>query len=203
MRKLTVIEFISLDGIIQAPGGPDEDTSGEFKYGGWVVPYFGEETLEAAMEDQMSLQQCELLLGRRTYEIFASYWPQNADSWPGINEVRKFVASENPALELEWQNSVLLGGNVAERIEKLKSDDGPDLHLWGSGNLVQTLLKHDLVDRLWLKIFPIILGQGKRLFADGIASTKFTLTSSTVSPRGVIIASYDRAGAVQTGSFIE
>jgi dihydrofolate reductase len=200
MRKLIVIEFITLDGVMQAPGGPEEDTSGGFKYGGWTVPYFDEFTGKI-MGQQMSLERSELLLGQKTYEIFASYWPQHAADWPGINEVKKYVASDDSTRKLDWENSILLAGNVAEKVKKLKSEDGPNLHVWGSGNLVQTLLKHDLVDELWLKIFPITLGIGKCLFAEGTIPRAFKLTDSKVSPKGVIVANYERAGDIKTGSF--
>jgi len=153
-----------------------------------------------AMGEQMSLERSELLLGRRTYDIFAGYWPHHAADWPGINEVKKFVASRDASLKLDWENSVLLSGNVAEKVKRLKSEDGPDLHVWGSGNLIQTLLKNDLVDELWLKIFPITLGPGKRLFAEGTIPAAFILTDSKVSPLGVIVANYQRAGEVKTGS---
>lgn len=200
MRKLIVIEFITLDGVMQAPGGRDEDTSGGFKYGGWTVPYF-DEFAGKIMSEQMSLERADLLLGRKTYEIFAGYWPSHADGWPGINEVKKYVASGNPSLKLDWENSILLSGNVTDEVQKLKSDGERNLCVWGSGNLVQTLLKHDLVDELWLKIFPITLGQGNRLFAEGTIPAAFKLLDSKVSPQGVIIANYQRSGDVQTGSF--
>jgi len=201
MRKLIVIDFTTLDGVIQAPGGPDEDTSGDFKYGGWIVPY-SDDFLGNVMGEQMSLERSELLLGRKTYDIFASYWPHHAANWPGINEVTKYVASYDSSLKLDWESSVLLASDVAEEVKKLKSEDGPDLHVWGSGNLVQTLLKHDLVDELWLKMFPITLGQGKRLFAEGTMPAAFKLTDSKVSSQGVIIAYYERAGEVQTEPLI-
>ncbi len=208
MRKLIVTEFITLDGVMQAPGGPEEDISGGFKYGGWTVPYF-DEFLGKVMGEQMSLEKSELLLGRKTFEIFRSYWPDHASDWPGINEVKKYVASDDPTIKLDWENSVLLSGNVAEEIKKLKesSPSGGDLNLqvWGSGNLVQTLLKHDLVDELWLKIFPITLGTGKRLFTDppagGTIPRAFKLTESKTTPSGVIVANYERVGDVKTGSF--
>ena len=199
MRKLIVILFITLDGVIQAPGGSEEDTSEGFKYGGWVGPYM-DDFSGKVMVEQMSLERSELLLGRKTYEIFAGYWPQHADGWPGINEVKKYVASLDSSLKLDWENSVLLVGNVAGEVKKLKSEDGPNLHVWGSGNLIQTLLKHDLVDELWLKIFPITLGSGKRLFAEGTTPVAFKLTDSKVSPKGVIFANYERAGEVKTAS---
>lgn len=200
MRKLIVIEFVTLDGVMQAPGTPQEDTSGGFKYGGWTVPYF-DDFSGKVMGEQMSLDKSELLLGRKTYDIFASYWPHHADNWPGVNEVKKYVASHDATFKLDWKNSVLLVGDIAEEVKKLKSEDGPDLHVWGSGNLVQTLLKHDLVDGLWLKIFPITLGAGKRLFADGTIPAAFKLTDSQASPSGVMIVNYQRAGEVETGSF--
>lgn len=200
MRKLIVIEFITLDGVMQAPGGPEEDPSGGFKYGGWTVPFF-DEFAGTMMGEQMSLERAELLLGQKTYEIFASYWPHHADNWPGINEVKKYVASHHSSLKLDWDNSVLLTGNVAEKVKKLKSEGGPDLHVWGSGNFIQTLMKHDLVDEFWLKIFPIILGTGKRLFAEGTIPAAFKLSTSKISPSGVIFANYERAGEVKTGSF--
>ena len=200
MRKLIVIEFITLDGVMQAPGGPKEDTSGGFKYGGWTAPYF-DEFIGEVMGEQMSLERSELLLGRKTYEIFASYWPHHAADWPGINEVKKYVASDDSTLKLNWENSVLLAGDVVKEVKKLKSEGGPNLYVWGSGNLVQTLLKHDLVDAMWLKIFPITLGSGKRLFGESTIPAAFKLTQSKTSPRGVIIANYERAGNVETGSF--
>lgn len=200
VRKLIVIEFITLDGVMQAPGGTDEDTSCGFKHGGWTVPYF-DEFAGKVMSEQMSLERSELLLGRKTYEIFASYWPHHGDDWPGINEVKKYVATNDSTLKLDWENSVLLSGDVVEEVKKLKSEDGPDLHVWGSGNFTQTLLKHDLVDGLWFKILPIALGTGKRLFAEGTIPVAFSLTDSKVSPKGVIIANYERAGDVETDSF--
>lgn len=198
MRKLIVLEFITLDGVMQAPGGPEEDTSGGFKYGGWIVPYF-DEFSGKVMAEQMK-GPFELLLGRRTYEIFASYWPNHSEGWPGINEAKKYVVSHSP-MKLEWSNSILLKDNVVEEVKKLKAQGGPDLKVWGSGNLVQTLLKNDLVDELWLKIFPTTLGSGKRLFAEGTIPAAFALHDSKTSSKGVIIASYKRAGEVKTGSF--
>jgi dihydrofolate reductase len=198
MRKVIVVLFITLDGVMQAPGGSKEDTSEGFKYGGWVAPYM-DDFLGKVMAEQMS-GRSDLLLGRKTYNIFGGYWPQHADDWPGINEVKKYVASHDSTLKLAWENSVLLAGNVAEEVKKLKREDGSDLKVWGSGNLIQTFLQHDLVDELWLKIFPITLGTGKRLFAEGTIPTAFTLMESKISPKGVIIASYKRAGKVETGS---
>jgi len=198
MRKLNVLTFVSLDGVIQAPGGPDEDTSGDFKYGGWTFPFF-DEVLDEEMEKQMT-PPFDLLLGRKTYDIFASYWPEHADKWPGINEATKYVASHE-RMEFTWENSVQLESDIPEEVRKLKKQDGPDLQVYGSGNFIQTLLKNDLVDELWLKIYPITLGQGKRLFEEGTIPAAFELTGSKTSPSGVVIASYKRDGDVKTGSF--
>lgn len=198
MRKIIVLTFLTLDGILQAPGGPEEDTSGNFKYGGWTVPYFDDFSAKV-MAEQMK-QPFSLLLGRKTFEIFASYWPKHADAWPGINESTKYVVSHTPSSS-EWQNSIFLKGDIVEELKKLKQEDGPDLQVYGSGNLIQTLLQHDLVDELWLKIFPITLGTGKRLFDTGTIPAAFSLIESKTSPSGVIYASYKRAGQVKTGSF--
>ena len=183
---------------MQAPGGPDEDTSGGFKYGGWLVPYF-DKVGSDIMTEQMK-EPFDLLLGKKTYEIFASYWPQHEEADRGLNNATKYVAADEP-IELTWEKSVLLQGDVVEEIKKLKEQDGPPLHVHGSGNFIQTLWKHDLVDELWLKIFPITLGTGKRLFAEGTIPAAFKLTQSKTSPTGVIFANYERAGEVKTGSF--
>jgi dihydrofolate reductase len=198
MRKIIILTFISLDGVMQAPGGPEEDTSGGFEYGGWTVPYF-DEFMNEVMGEQMT-KPFDLLLGRKTFEIFASYWPKHEDKWPGINTVTKYVTS-NSLTKHEWNNSVFLKGDVANEINKLKEQDGPDLQVYGSGNLIQTLLKHDLVDELWLKIFPITLGKGKKLFTEGTIPAGWKLIDSKVSPQGVIVANYRREGEVKTGSF--
>ncbi len=197
MRKIIVPCFITLDGVIQGPGSPTEDTSDNFTYGGWTAPY-SDDVLGKTMREQMS-KPFALLLGRKTFEIFASYWPHHADGWPGINEATKYVAS-NTLTKHEWSNSVFLKGDVPAEIRKLKQQDGPDLKVWGSGNLIQTLLKHDLIDELWLKIYPITLGMGKRLFAEGTIPAAFTLHESKTTPSGVIVASFKRAGEVKTGS---
>ncbi len=195
MRKIIVLTFVSLDGVMQAPGGPDEDTSGGFKYGGWVTPYFDEEAGKI-MTKQM--QPSDLLLGRKTFEIFASYWPNHADMWPGINDVTKYVMSSTVE-KSDWKNSVFLK-NVDD-IKNLKNGEGSNIQIHGSSNMIQTLLKHDLVDELWLKTFPITLGMGKRMFGEGTIPSAFTLTDSFVTPSGVIMANYKRAGEVKTGSF--
>jgi dihydrofolate reductase len=194
MRKIIVLTFVTLDGVMQAPGEPDEDTSGGFKHGGWMAPYVDEVSGEL-MQKQMA--PADILLGRKTFEIFAGFWPTHADQWPGINEVTKYVLSNTMKTSV-WNNTVFLT-SVAD-IEKLKKSEGADIKLWGSGELVQLLLKHDLVDELWLKIYPLTLGEGKRLFANGPIPAAFTLIESFVTPKGVIIANYKRAGKVTTGS---
>jgi len=198
MRKMHVLEHISLDGVIQAPGGPGEDTSGGFEYGGWIAPY-SDDILGTLLGRQMNVP-FDLLLGRKTFEIWAPYWPQHADAWPGVNTATKYVAS-NTVTSHEWQPSVFLNGNVAEKVAGIKQQPGPDLHVWGSGNLIQTLMKHDLVDAFWLMIYPVTLGGGKRLFAAGTVPAAFKVTESAVTPSGVIVVNYERAGAVTTGSF--
>ncbi len=198
MRKLIVLEFMTLDGVIQAGGAPDEDRSGGFAYGGWQVPY-DDDVAGAIMQKQMSVP-FDLLLGRKTFEIWAPYWPQHGDFWPAVNTATKYVAS-NTLTSHEWGPSVFLGGDIAEKIEKLKQQEGPDLHVYGSANLVQTLMKHDLVDELWLKIYPLTLGSGKKLFADGTIPAAFKVTEGQITPSGIIIANYARAGAVTTGSY--
>ena len=197
MRKIIVINFITLDGVIQAPGGPDEDTSGGFAYGGWISPY-SDPILGAVIKKNMNMP-FDLLLGRKTYEIWAPFWPQHADVWPGVNTATKYVAS-NTMTSLEWQPSVLLNGDIAEKITKIKQQQGPDLHVYGSANLIQTLIKHDLVDAFWLMIHPITLGGGKRLFADGTIPAAFKVTESKVTSNGVIVVNYERAGAITNGS---
>ncbi|MGE5123746.1 MAG: dihydrofolate reductase family protein [Acidobacteriaceae bacterium] len=198
MRKIIVLTFITLDGVMQAPGGPTEDPSGGFQYGGWTVPYF-DEYLGQVMTEQMG-HKFDLLLGRKTFEIFASYWPQHPEEGSGINQATKYVAS-NTLTAHEWSKTVFLKGNVADEIRKLKGQDGPDLQVHGSSNLIQTLLEHDLVDEFWLKIFPLILGSGKRLFGQGAIPASFTLVDSKISPSGVLVANFKRAGEVKTGSF--
>jgi len=183
---------------MQGPGGPTEDPSGNFTYGGWTVPYF-DEFLGNVMTEQMS-EPFDLLLGRKTFEIFASYWPQHEEEGAGINQATKYVAS-NTLTTHEWRKSVFLKGNAAEEIQKLKAQNGPDLQVHGSSNLIQTLLQHDLVDEFWLKIFPVTLGTGKRLFDKGTIPAAYTLVDSKTSPSGVIIATLKRAGELKTGSF--
>lgn len=198
MRKIAALTFMSLDGVIQAPGGKGEDPSGGFDLEGWTVPYFDEVTGEE-MQKQMSLP-FDLLLGRKTYDIFSAYWPHHAEEWPGINDVTKYVVS-NGTVNIEWKNSVQIQGDVVTEIQKLKQQDGPMLQVYGSSNLLQTLFANDLVDELWLKIFPVTLGKGKRLFGEGTIPAAFKLIYSKVSPSGVIFASYKRDGEVKVGSF--
>ena len=193
MRKVIVISHVSLDGVIQSMGRPDEDTSGGFVYGGWIAP-FSDDVLGTVVNREMNMP-FELLIGRKTFEIWAPYWPQHADIWPGVNTATKYVAS-NTMTSHEWQPTVFLGGDIADKVTKLKQLQGPDLHVYGSGNLLQTLMKHDLVDAYWLKIYPLTLGAGKRLFAAGTIPAAFKVTDSKVSPQGVIIVNYERAGAI-------
>ena len=197
MRKLTVLEHISMDGVIQAPGGPEEDTSGGFAYGGWIAPY-SDEVLGTALRRQMNMP-FDLLLGRITFDIWEPFWPQHADEWPGVNTATKYVAS-NTRTSSKWQPSVFLNGDIPEKVAKLKQEQGPDLHVWGSGDLLQTLIKHDLVDAFWLMVYPVTFGAGKRLFADGTIPAAFKVTENVVGSNGVIVVNYERAGAITTGS---
>jgi dihydrofolate reductase len=202
MRKLIVLSFISLDGVTQAPGGPEEDPTGGFKHEGWIVGYL-DDFLGTVLEKQIS-KPFDLLLGRKTYEIFAAHWPYvNGSKDPfatRFNNAKKYVASKT-LTKLDWSNSELIKGDFLEEIKNIKKEDGPEIQVYGSGNLIQTLLKHDLVDELWLKIFPVTLGKGKRLFAEGTIPAGFKLLEGEISPSGVIIASYERTGEVKTGSF--
>jgi len=197
MRKIIVLEHISLDGVIQAPGGPDEDTSGGFKYGGWISP-FSDAILETALRKQMNLP-FDLLLGRKTYEIWSPFWPLHGDIWPGVNPANKYVASNTLKFGV-WHPSVILNGDIEGKVTRIKQQPGPDLHVWGSGNLLQTLIKYDLVDTFWLMIYPLTLGVGKRLFANGTIPAAFKVTESIVAPNGVIIVNYERAGEIITGN---
>jgi len=194
MRKIIVLSFITLDGVMQAPGGPKEDTSDGFKFGGWVAPYDDE---AAGNIMQKLLNPSDLLLGRKTYEIWADYWPEHADYWEGINDVTKYVLSATRK-NSNWKNTVFVE-NLAD-IKKLKKLKGSDIKVWGSSKLVQLLMRNDLVDELWLLIYPLTLGKGKKLFDDGAFPAAFTLIESSVTPTGVIIANYKRAGEVKTGT---
>jgi dihydrofolate reductase len=202
MRKIIVQEFITLDGVMQAPGGSDEDKEGGFKYGGWTAPYFAE--ADAAAGDFMKrwMESTDILLGQTTFEIFAEYWPKHADMWPGIIDVTKYVVSDalsqSDVNNLGWKNSVLL--KSTDDIKKLKDSEGAPIKVHGSGNLAQTLFKHDLVDELCLMIFPITLGTGKRLWGEGTIPMAFTITDSLITKNGVIFAYYKRDGEVKTGT---
>ncbi|HEX7015829.1 MAG TPA: dihydrofolate reductase family protein [Cyclobacteriaceae bacterium] len=194
MRKIIVLSMITMDGVLQAPGAPEEDTSGGFEYGGWSAPYQDDLSGETMLE---LMKPADLLLGRKTFDIFENYWPAHADAWPGVNDVTKYVLSTTRN-KSDWKNSVFL--NSLADIKKLKNSDGSDIKVWGSGNLIQSLLKNDLVDELWLVIHPLTLGKGKRLFDDGPIPAAFTLTESTATPSGLIMAHYKRAGEVKTGT---
>lgn len=193
MRKIVVLEHISLDGVIQAPGGPDEDISGGFTHGGWISSY-GDDISGSLLRKQMN-SPFDLLLGRKTFEIWEPYWPNHADVWQNVNKATKYVAS-NTRTSSEWQPSVFLNGDIAGEVAKLKQQQGPDLHVWGSSNLLQTLIKHDLVDVFWLMMYPITLGGGKRLFADGTIPAAFNVTESSVDSTGLIIVNYERSGSI-------
>jgi dihydrofolate reductase len=200
MRKIIVLSFITLDGVMQAPGGPDEDTTSGFKFGGWQAPYGNEDSMKE-MLNQVS-EPFDLLLGRKTYNIFAGYWPEHPEieaiATP-FNKCKKYVVSHGQ-IDLPWNNSELVTGDVVAKLQELKAGDGPMLQVHGSGNLVQTLLQNDLVDELWLKTFPLTLGTGKKLFAEGTQPAAFELTHSVVTDNGIIFANYKRAGEVKTGT---
>lgn len=189
MRKIVVIEFISLDGVIQSPGGVEEDSSGGFPHGGWIGR-FSDSISTDIIKKQMKMS-FDLLLGRRTFEIWAPYWPQHNEVWPGVNTARKFVVSSTLTSHA-WQPSTFITGDVAKEVQRIKEQDGPDLHVYGSADLFQTLIKHDLVDELWLRIHPITLGMGKRLFGEGTIPADFRVSSSVVSSSGVIFVNYER-----------
>jgi dihydrofolate reductase len=198
MRKLIVLTFVTLDGVMQAPGGPEEDRSGGFKYGGWSMPYF-DDVVGQAIGEQMG-HPFDLLLGRKTYDIFAGFWPKATDpTGDAINRATKYVVTHRP-VNTNWKKTVPIEGDVVSKIKKLKEEEGPELQVHGSSNLIQTLLKNDLVDELWLKIFPVTLGTGKRLFDEGTSPAEFSVVKSEISHGGVIVASYRRSGDVKTGS---
>lgn len=202
MRKIIVQEFITLDGVMQAPGGPEEDTTSNFKYGGWTAPYFAEADEAAGQFMQRWMESTDILLGQKTFEMFAEYWPKHADIWPGIMDVTKYVVSDALTQadvdDCGWPNAVLLQ-NVDD-IKKLKESEGGPVKVHGSGNMAQTLFKHDLVDELCLMTFPITLGTGKRLFEEGTNAAAYKMTDSLVTSNGVIFAYYKRDGEVKTGT---
>jgi len=194
MRKIIVTTTLSLDGVMQGPGGEKEDTSGDFKYGGWAGS-FGDDVFNE--EFAKELAPSDYLLGSRTYDIFAGYWPEHADWWPGINDGMKYVVSDGPK-KLSWKNEKLItGDDILGQIKELKQSEGADLQVWGSGQLVQLLLKNDLVDELWLKLIPVTLGTGKKLFAEGTQAAAFKLTYSVVTPNGVTMNHYARNGEIK------
>ncbi|HUK99764.1 MAG TPA: dihydrofolate reductase family protein [Nitrospirota bacterium] len=200
MRKIITTTFVTLDGVVQAPGGPTEDTTGGFAYGGWSVNYW-DEMMGTIMKRFMGIP-FELLLGKNTYEIFAAYWPhtkEDAVVAEPFNATKKYVVSEQ-SFEPSWKNSMRIAGDVVKQIKKLKAEDGPDLWVHGSCNLIQTLLKHHLIDRMHLWIFPVTVGGGKKLFAEGTRAEGFKLVESKSSTTGVIIATYESTGALKTGS---
>ncbi|MBD0292479.1 MAG: dihydrofolate reductase family protein [Jiangellaceae bacterium] len=199
MRKLVVSTFMTLDGVMQAPGGPEEDPTGGFTLGGWSVPYW-EDSMSQVMARLMG-KPFELLLGRKTYEIFAAYWPFSDE--PGaaeLNAARKYVATTT--LEsADWNNTSVLRGDVVPQIAALKEQDGPEIQVHGSSNLIQTLLRNDLVDEFWVMIFPVVVGSGKRLFGDGTVPASFTVRDASTSSTGVLMSTYERAGDISVGSF--
>jgi dihydrofolate reductase len=200
MRKLLVTSFLTLDGVMQAPGGPEEDDSGAFAHGGWSVDYWDEQM--GQVMDQIMSVPFDLVLGRRTYDIFAAYWPNAPEEAGGkrLNDATKYVASRGRP-ELSWDKSVLIEGDVAEAVAAIKQGDGPELQVHGSADLIQTLLRHNLIDEYHLWVFPVVLGSGKRLFADGTIPAGLRLVDSVVSSTGVIIGTYEPAGDVVYGTF--
>jgi dihydrofolate reductase len=199
MRKIIVQEFITLDGVMQAPGGPEEDPSENFKFGGWTAPFFRGADDEAGKFMQEWMKSTDILLGRKTYDLFAEYWPKHTDMWPGIQDVTKYVMSSTlTENKTDWKNVTFLSS--VDDIKKLKDSEGSDIKVHGSGNLAQTLFKNDLVDELHLMTFPITLGTGKRLFGEGTIPAGFTLIDSLITKNGVIFANYKRAGEVKTGT---
>ncbi|MDG4882099.1 dihydrofolate reductase family protein [Mesorhizobium sp. WSM4884] len=201
MRKIIAATFVSLDGVMQAPGGPEEDPVGGFQFGGWTFHYFDE--VAGAAIDELLSKPFALLLGRRTYDIFAAYWPYQKDPIAdAFNPATKYVATHRPE-SLTWQNTQSLGPDVVARLKELKQEDGPDLLIQGSGNLIQTLLANGLIDEIRLMIFPLLLGKGKRLFGEDAMPAAFKLIRSQTSSTGVIMATYERGGEVRIGSFAQ
>jgi dihydrofolate reductase len=200
MRKLTVNTFLTLDGVMQAPGGPEEDPTGGFTHGGWSVNYWDD--LMGGVMDEATARPFDLLLGRKTYEIFAAHWPHvTGDAMADkLNAAAKYVASTTLS-QLDWANSQLLEGDVGEAVRRLKEETGPEIQVHGSANLIQTLLRHDLVDEFRVFVFPLVLGTGKRLFGDGTIPGGLRLVDSKTATTGVLIATYERAGDIPYGSF--
>lgn len=202
MRKIVAQEFITLDGVIQAPGGPEEDPTQNFPYGGWTAPFGGSGDSQGSQFMSNVLAPADLLLGRKTFEIFEGYWPDHADNWPGVMDVTKYVVSttmdESRVANSRWPNSKLL--KSTDDVEALKRSDGSQLKVWGSSVLVQSLMERDLVDELVLITYPVVLGTGKRLFAEGAHAGTYSLTDGVVASNGVFLAHYGRAGEVKTGT---
>ncbi len=200
MRKLVVSTFLTLDGVMQAPGGPEEDAGDGFAHGGWSVNYFDDEV--GAFMDELMGKPFDLVLGRKTYDIFAAFWPTASEEQGAkpLNDATKYVASRGRPT-LDWSTSVLIEGDVAEGVAALKQEDGPELQVHGSADLIQTLLRHDLVDQYRLLVFPVVVGSGKRLFADGAMPSGLKLVESRVSGSGVVMGVYEPAGELVTGSF--
>jgi len=196
MRKITVLEFVTIDGVMQAPGGPEEDPTAKFEFGGWQAPFMDDDVMDEFTGPALQAD-VEFLLGGYTFEIWSTYWPKHGDFWPRINDNMKYVLTSTKT-ETDWQNTTFV--HSIDDIKKLKESDGKDLHIWGSSKLVQLLLEHDMVDELVLMTYPLILGQGKKLFADGAAPRTFTLTEGKIGKSGAIAARYTRAGAIKTGT---
>lgn len=202
MRKIVAATFVSLDGVMQAPGGPEEDPTGGFKFGGWVAPHFDEAT--GRVIDTVFSEPFDLLLGRKTYDIFAAHWPHAPEGDPIgtlFDGITKYVATRNPNFEFNWQKSESLGSDVVAALKKLKQSDGPNLLLQGSSELIQTLLQNGLIDEFTLMINPLVLGKGKRLFGEGTAPMGMKLVSSEITPNSIVVLKYVPDGAVKTGSF--
>lgn len=200
MRKIITTTFVTLDGVMQAPGGPEEDTTGGFAYGGWQLSYPSGQEMEAKLSEFMNAP-FELLLGKTTYDIFASFWPNaktDHEVADPFNKTKKYVVSHTP-FEPSWHNSACITGDVVAKLKELKQEDGPDLWVWGSGNLIQTLLKNNLIDRMHLWIYPMTIGTGKKLFAEGTQPENFKLVDSKISTTGVIFATYEPAGPLKAG----
>jgi dihydrofolate reductase len=200
MRKIVVFTMVSLDGVMQAPGGPEEDPSSGFKFGGWTAPY-ADESFGPIFQKELSVP-FDLLLGHKTYDIFNAYWPKQTGMVADpFNKVKKYVVA-NKSAKLTWKESIKIDGDVVAKLKALKKEDGPVFHVWGSADLIQTLLKNDLIDEFRLRLYPVTLGKGKRLFAEGTIPAAFKLINSQALPSGIILANYKRAGKVKTGSFV-
>jgi dihydrofolate reductase len=200
MRKLIAIDQVTVDGVMQAPGGPEEDPRSGFTQGGWVIP-FQENALFQAIDDEIIAGEFDMLLGRRTYDVFAGYWPnQDSSIARAFNKATKYVVTRSPD-HLDWETSKRLGGDIVDGVHRLKASDGPALHLWGSHELLQTLIAAELVDEYRMLVYPVVLGKGKRLFENGVPSRGLTLVNTRRTPKGVLFNTYRSSGSVKTGSF--